>query len=326
MHLKWFLPLLVVLQVTGCGSVTSSSRSAALPVTSVEEDRVREGDQVLATVGRDVITDAELKRRILERYYGPRALNGLVRESLFSAEAERLGIRIDAEQIASAVADEMERILGSNFESKRRALLQLEEQGLLESDLRREISQEVGPALLIQAVIAHHREVDEEQLLDLWRATWKEHRRLVDHIFFPIGEADEETRAEIEQWASRTVEVLASGTPLAAAVEKPLGLKSSFTPRTGTAWIRESELAGNPAFFKVFQASSGEVVGPLPEEGFGWHLMRVVESQPARSYSEMRPQLLQMWLAEPASDEELLAVERLIRSRFPVQIKGFDSR
>ena len=137
---------------------------------------------------------------------------------------------------------------------------------------------------------------------------------------------NEETRAEIEQWASRTVEVLASGTPLAAAVEKPLGLKSSFTPRTGTAWIRESELAGNPAFFKVFQASSGEVVGPLPEEGFGWHLMRVVESQPARSYSEMRPQWLQMWLAEPASDEELLAVERLIRSRFPVQIKGFDSR
>lgn len=326
--LPWMLLILVLL---GCESPRNArdtnwdpysvSGSGTRP-EAVNRLQAPDGHTILARVGRDIITDRELKQRILARYYGPRALNGLVRESLFSAEAERQGIGIDSEEIAAQVEQEMIRILGETFQERQRALARLELQGLGESDLRREIALEVGPALLIQAVVSHHREIEEEEILDLWRVTWKEQRRLVEHIAFPAGSDEGELRTRIEQWANNTREVLASGTPLEEAVELPVGIGSEHMPRIGSGWIRESELAGNPAFFEVFQVPEGDVLGPVEEVDYGWHLFRVVETRATRAYSEVRAQLLQQLLDEPATDEELLSVERLIRRRIPVSIEA----
>lgn len=325
-----FLLTLVITLSSGCESPQramdthrGSNSAPRSGIHSDQENRLQApaGQTILARVGRDIITDRELKQRILERYYGPRALNGLVRESLFSAEAERLGLGIDSEEIASQVEQEMTRILGETFQERQRALARLELQGLIESDLRREISLEVGPALLIQAVVSHHREIDEEEILDLWRVTWKEPRRLVEHIAFPASSDEGQLRTRIEQWAKNTREVLVSGTPLEEAVETPVGIGPAHMPRIGSGWIRESELAGNPAFFEVFQVAVGDVLGPVQEANYGWHLFRVVETRATRAYSEVRAQLLQQLLDEPATDEELLTVERLIRRRISVSVE-----
>ena len=66
----------------------------------------------------------------------------------------------------------------------------------------------------------------------------------------------------------------------------------------------------------------GEVLGPIDEENFGWHLFRVVETKPTRSYSDVREQLLQELRDLPATDAEILQVEQKIRSRIPVIIES----
>lgn len=325
--LIWVLGVSVL--VSGCSLPASDGVRESFPA-SVESSvggtdpapALLDGGRILARVGRDIITDEKLKARILERYYGPRALNGLVRESLFSAEAEHLGIRIDAKQIAERVEQEMTVILGEDFVSRRRALAQLEAQGLVESDLRREIALEVGPALLIQSVVSHHIQIEEEEILDLWRVTWKEPRRRVDHIAFPIDAADTDLHERIQRWAVSTADGLRAGTPLESAVELPVGIQQKFTPRIGSGWIRESELAGNAAFFEVFQIAEGEVLGPIEEVDFGWHLFRVVETLPVKRYSDVREELLQQLRDELVTDEDVLAVEAMIRKRIPVRIES----
>ncbi|MBT5738512.1 MAG: peptidyl-prolyl cis-trans isomerase [Planctomycetes bacterium] len=325
--LIWVLGVSVL--VSGCSLATSDGVRESYPVSikpsagKLEQTPASlDGARILARVGRDIITNEELKARILERYYGPRALNGLIRESLFSAEAEHLGIRIDAEQIAERVEQEMTIILGDSFVSRRRALVQLEAQGLVESDLRREIALEVGPALLIQSVVSHHIQIEEEEILDLWRVTWKEPRRRVDHMAFPIDAADTDLRERIQRWAVLTADELRAGTPLESAVELPVGIQQKFAPRIGSGWIRESELAGNAAFFEVFQAAEGEVLGPIEEVNFGWHLFRVVETLPLKRFTEVREELLQQLRDEPVADEDVLAVEAMIRKRIPVRVES----
>ncbi len=312
----------------GCGTVPGEPSRAGsyYPVgevtTAVEAQPQRSSNRVLARVGDDIITEGELRDRIFDRYYGARALNGLVRESLFISEAEKLDLRIVAEEVAQQVEQELDRILGQSFDERMAAKLRLEKQGLLESDLRREIALEVGPALLIQKVVSAHRQIEEEQILDLWRATWKEPRRLIEHIAFPKGDADQEELQSIEQWARQTAKILQSGTTVQAAVQNPVGLRSSFTPKIGGGWVRESDLAASPIFYEVFQIGVGEVLGPIDEENFGWHLFRVVETKPTRSYSDVREQLLQELRDLPATDAEILQVEQKIRSRIPVIIES----
>ncbi|HIC23478.1 MAG TPA: peptidyl-prolyl cis-trans isomerase [Planctomycetes bacterium] len=318
----------VLLIAQGCGEIpqrwNGSDDSTARRISQTDLRGSEDGSngRILARVGEDTITQGELRDRILDRYYGVRALNGLVRESLFIAESERLGMRIDPAEIASRVEQELDQILGDSFEQRRVSRIRLEQQGLLERDLRREIAMEVGPALLIQMVISAHREIEEEQILDLWRETWKEPRRLIEHIVFPLGDADDQERQSIERWANLTAKALESGTAMESAVEQPIGLRSSFTPKIGGGWVRESDLSGSPIFFEVFQVEVGKVLGPILEDNFGWHLFRVVETRPIRSYSEVREDLLKELRDLPATDEEILDVERKIRRRIPVFIES----
>ena len=76
--------------------------------TEAERDHQQPSDRVLARIGDDTITESELRDRILDRYYGARALNGLVRESLFISEAGSLGLSIEAEEVVARVERVME--------------------------------------------------------------------------------------------------------------------------------------------------------------------------------------------------------------------------
>ncbi|MDC0347394.1 peptidylprolyl isomerase [Planctomycetota bacterium] len=279
------------------------------------------GNRVLARVGRQEISSADLRSRILARYYGPRALNGLIREALFVTEAERLGLRLDPEEVSQQVESKLDSILGSTSESRRRSLLKLRRTGLGEMDLRKELVSEVSQALLIQKVVSARRQVLEDQILDRWRSTWKERRRRVEHLAFPLGDLNEDEIPLHEDWVKRTGRLLERGVPMQEVQERPPGLRASFAPISGEAWMRESELAGHPLFFKVFEVDSGEVLGPILEENYGWHLFRVVEERRSRPYSDVREELKTEILSLPPSDAEILAVEESIRMRIPVSVE-----
>ncbi|MGB1397142.1 MAG: peptidylprolyl isomerase [Planctomycetota bacterium] len=278
-------------------------------------------DQVLATVGRVQITSDELQSRILDRYYGPRALNGLIREALFSAEAERLGLRVRSEEVLLEVDQRLNALLGETVTDRRQALRELNRRGLSELDLRKELSSEIGQALLIQKVISARREILEEEILELWRQTWKEPRRKVEHVAFPFGDLREGELDRHGEWVARVGERWRKGAPMAEILERPPGLRPSFEPRIGESWLRESDLVGRPLFYRLFEIGRGEVLGPVMEDNFGWHLFRVVEEKAPRPYSEVRDQLDSELRNSPPTDTEVLAVEESLRLRIPVDVR-----
>lgn len=278
-------------------------------------------DQVLATVGRVQITSAELQSRILDRYYGPRALNGLIREALFSAEAEQLGLRVRSEEVLLEVNQRLNTLLGETASGRRNALRELNRRGLSELDLRKELSSEIGQALLIQKVVSARREILEEEILELWRQTWKEPRRKVEHVAFPFGDLREGELDRHGEWVARVGERWRKGAPMAEILERPPGLRPSFEPRIGESWLRESDLAGRPLFYRLFEIGRGEVLGPVMEDNFGWHLFRVVEEKAPRPYSEVRDQLESELRNSPPTDTEVLAVEESLRLRIPVDVR-----
>lgn len=278
-------------------------------------------DQVLATVGRVQITTDELQSRILDRYYGPRALNGLVREALFSAEAERLGLRVRSEEVLREVDLRIASILGDGAAERRQAIRELNRRGLGELDLRKELSSEIGQALLIQKVVSARREILEDEILELWRQTWKEPRRRVEHVAFPFGDLREEELDRHGEWVARVGERWRKGLPVGEILERPPGLRPSFEPRVGESWLRESDLVGRPLFYRLFEIRRGEVLGPVMEDNFGWHLFRVVEEKAPRPYSEVRDQLESQLRNSPPTDAEVLAVEESLRLRIPVTIR-----
>ena len=278
-------------------------------------------DQVLATVGRVQITSDELQSRILDRYYGPRALNGLIREALFSAEAERLGLRVRSEEVLLEVDQRLNALLGETATDRRQALRELNRRGLSELDLRKELGSEIGQALLIQKVVSARREILEEEILELWRQTWKEPRRKVEHVAFPFGDLREGELDRHGEWVARVGERWRKGAPMAEILERPPGLRPSFEPRIGESWLRESDLAGRPLFYRLFEIGGGEVLGPVMEDNFGWHLFRVVEEKAPRPYSEVRDQLESELRNSPPTDTEVLAVEESLRLRIPVDVR-----
>lgn len=277
--------------------------------------------QVLATVGRVQITSDELQSRILDRYYGPRALNGLIREALFSAEAERLGIRVRSEEVLLEVDQRLNALLGEESTDRRQAIRELNRRGLSELDLRKELSSEIGQALLIQKVVSARREILEEEILELWRQTWKEPRRKVEHIAFPFGDLREGELDRHGEWVARVGERWRKGAAMAEILERPPGLRPSFEPRIGESWLRESDLAGRPLFYRLFEIGRGGILGPVMEENFGWHLFRVVEEKAPRPYSEVRTQLESELRNSPPTDTEVLAVEESLRLRIPVDVR-----
>jgi hypothetical protein len=277
-------------------------------------------DQILATVGRVQITSEELQSRILDRYYGPRALNGLVREALFSAEAERLGLKVRSEEVLEEVDQRIQSLLGLTAAERRQAIKELNRRGLRELDLRRELTREIGQALLIQKVVSARREILEDEILELWRQTWKEPRRRVEHVAFPFGDLREEELDRHGEWVARIGERWRKGNALDEILERPPGLRPSFEPRIGDSWLRESDLAGRPLFYRLFEIRRGEVLGPVMEENFGWHLFRVVEEKAPRPYSEVRDQLESELRNSPPTDAEVLAVEESLRLRIPVDV------
>lgn len=308
----WVLSFVLV-SLVSCSS-TSDSRS--------NSSRVSNSDQILATVGRIEITSGELKNRILDRYYGPRALNGLIREALFSAEAERLGLRVRSEEVLSEVDRRLESMLGDTPAERRQAIRELDRRGLSELDLRKELTSEIGQALLIQKVVSARREILEEEALELWRQTWKEPRRRVEHLAFPFGNLREEELNRHGEWVARVGERWRKGFPVDEILQRPPGLRPSFEPRIGDSWLRESDLAGRPLFYRLFEVSRGEVLGPLREDNFGWHLFRVVEEKFPRPYAEVRDSLLAQLRDAPPTDVEVLAVEESLRLRIPVNVSG----
>ena len=305
------IAILLVAMALGCSAPQVPGKEATFPGI--------EGAEVLAVVGSREITSEQLRGRILERYYGPRALLGLIREALFVAESERLALRITEEEVASAVDSEMALILGTGADERARSLERLHQQGLTLSDLRREIVAETAAALLIEKVVAAHRNVTENEIREAWRDSWQFRRRRIEHIVFPFASSDEEDLRLARMRADAAGEAIAAGSSFEAAAAGPWSGGGGPEARVGQGWVTPGQLAGSELGDFVFGLETGSVSEPFLEGGFGYHLVRVAEDLPARPYDQVREQLREELKRRPPEAGEVEEIERQIRSRVPVR-------
>ncbi|MGA1488974.1 MAG: peptidylprolyl isomerase [Planctomycetota bacterium] len=281
------------------------------------------GALVLAEVGARVITAEELESRVLERFYGPRALLGLVREALFLQGAAALGVGVDEGDLEARVEQELTAVLGETPAARRDSVERLRFQGLSVEDLERELRQEWRSALLIQAVVTAGRRVSEGDLRARYAETWSEPRRLVRHIAFPLR-GDPEDPASMEaarQRAEAVREAILSGASFEESAR-------SFSANPETAarggeigWLSAQDL-GDGELAEFIAALPVGRLSPLFQEGtYGFQLFEVLDERPRRPFEEVRDELLRELREAPPTDAEILETEARLRREIPVRVR-----
>ncbi len=278
---------------------------------------------VLAEVGDRQITAGELERRILARYYGPRALIGLVREALFLAEAERLGLTVEEAELDARVEEELSSVLGVTPGERQESLDRLRWQGLGLEDVRAELRAELGGMLLIQKVVTRHRDVGDEQLREIYDRTWSAPRRRVRHISFPLrgDPEDAEAVAMVETRANSVRRAILSGASFSESARALSGNPETASQGGEIGWLSREEL-GDPALAEfIFSLEVGSL-SPLYREGeYGFHIFQVIEERPERPFDDVREELRVEALAAAPTDQEIVALEAQLRQRTLVRIR-----
>ena len=280
-------------------------------------------DLVLAEVAGKTITAGELERRVLERYYGPRALLGLVREALFLEEARLLGVSVPEEELNARVDEELRAVLGSTPAERKESVERLRFQGLEVEDVRAELTQELRGLLLIQKVVASHRKITEEDLQAAYQGTWSENRRRVRHISFLLrGRPDDEEAVALVQTRANAIrEAILSGASFEESARTFSGNPETGERGGDIGWLSREELGAEELGAFIFDLPIGRV-SPLYREGdYGFHIFEVVDERPRRDFDEVRAELEAELLEAPPTDEEIMRLEGELRRRIPVRVR-----
>jgi len=279
---------------------------------------------VLAEVGDLQITDRQLQERILSRYYGPRALLGLVREALFLEEAKRLELTITEPEIAALVEKELKAVLGVTPEERRASLDRLRWQGLSVEDVRAELSNELQGLLLIQKVVSAHRTISEAALLDRYAQSWSTPRRKVRHIAFPVAgdPEDDEVRGRVKIRAESVRNAILSGAPFAESARSLSGNPETAARGGEIGWLSRDEFGNDRLAEFVFGLEVGALSSVYPEGAHGFHIFQVLEERPQKPFEEVAEELRQELIKASPTDDEILEIESELRRRIRVRVRA----
>ncbi|MEE8142780.1 MAG: peptidylprolyl isomerase [Planctomycetota bacterium] len=306
--------------LSACQSPGISIEVAEEKPQAKETDR---GEQILAIVGDHVITAEELRRRIQERFYGRRALLGLVRESLFRQQAEKLGIQVMDEELEEQVQREIDTLTGGTPEGERDYLRDLERNGLTLGDVRKDLSAELVNLILVQRVVKALREVRELDIQDHYQNTYNKTRLLLRHVALPFGPETPLRDARVEA-VRRQAASLAEELRRGADFEK-IALQRSGNQETALrggliGWVDDKTLGDPQLTMEVFAMEEGQISDPLREGDYGFHIFRLEERRKARPLDEVREQLRRELEEVSATNEEIRAVEVELRRRMTVTL------
>ncbi|MCA8960612.1 MAG: peptidylprolyl isomerase [Planctomycetes bacterium] len=279
--------------------------------------RSRSGDDpVLAVVGDRTIRRSDLERRIIERFYGKRALLGLIREALFEEEASRLGARVTQAEVDAAVAAE----LSQTSEELDRRLAQV---GLSRQDVEHELRAELRNAILVEKVVRPQRTIGERELQRLYDRTFAVDRVAVRHIAFPFGTAgtpSEEAVRRAAHQAEATLVRLGAGDDFAEVAREESGHPDTAR-RGGDMGIVSRASPIDPKLLDViFALEEGELSDPVREVDYGFHIFRVDRRIGTRPLDEVRDLLRRELLETPPTEAEISAVEQILRQRTSVTV------
>lgn len=295
-----FAPLLA-----GYWPARSHAAAAAPPATSPTTAPSTPGAQakappdpaIVATVNGTPIT-REAFYAGLEQAYGAQVLERMITEMVVLQAEKKYQINVTQQEVEA----DIERIRG-NYDSEADFVTALKEYGMTPADL----SRQVRMSIVIDRLATHGITVTDAEL----RAYFDEHKeQLGTPERFRLRHILVETRAEAESILA-LIRTGASFERLAQERSRDFGTRDQGGD-LGFA-SRDNLLA--PQFASVLPGlKPGQVSQPV-ETYFGWHLIKLVEQQPARPavFAEVKEQIRQILISQRAKPADQV-INELLRS------------
>ena len=313
---------LVLLQLVGCSGSPEVLEDA--PAVAAELVSQQPDDTLLAVVGDHGITAGELRQRILARFYGRRALEGLIKERLFRDEAERLGLEVTDQEVGERVDEEIRAMLAELGGDRDKLEQALVEQGTSFEERRRDLYHEYRNMLLIERVVLAQRQrwgVTEKALKARYDETFAKTSIRVRHIAFPVNELPETAeQAEVVLAHAHARAQEAHAELTGGADFQELAKQRSGDPVTAPkggllGWVQRDALPDTAVAETIFQLPVGVVSSPVLQERYGYHIFLVEERREAQPYAAVRQRLEQEILESPPTSREIQSISRTLRGQ-----------
>ncbi|MEM7168054.1 MAG: peptidylprolyl isomerase [Planctomycetota bacterium] len=324
------LPVLLA-AVVACGLVPLVGGCSGLPQVpngrtngTVGSDYGQPDTTVLAIVGDTPITAGELRKRILGRFYGRRALEGLIKERLFRDEAERLGLTVTEDEVSARVDEEINALLRQVGGKREDLAKAFEEQGTTLAERRRDLYHEYRNLLLIERVVHAQRRrwgVTDKALRARYAETYAQTSVRVRHIAFPVKEqpataaAAAEALAELEKTAQQVQSQLASGADFAQLAQRYSGDPATGPDGGLLGWMTRDALPDSAMAETIFRLPVGVASDPVRQDRYGYHIFLVEERREAQPFEAVRDRLEQEILQSPPSAREIQSISKTLRGQ-----------
>lgn len=309
---------------------TGPGPSSAAAASSAQLEPLQPADATVIAIVDDVeITAGDLRRKILSRYYGRRALEGVIREELFTREARRLGIVVAPEELEERVNAEIQALAAPFDSDVRRLEADLLASGVTLSDYRAELRLELRNVLLLERVIKRRRErggVTEKAIHEEFERSYAAPRVLLRHIAVPANApAADAARfdAAMHEARRRAEEVhmlLEAGEDFGRLARLRSADRTTGEQGGLVGWVARGELSATELEDEVFALRVGEFSEPVFQDGYGYHVFRVDEERPARTLEEVREEIRAALLSRPPTAEEVRSAELALRARSRILI------
>lgn len=318
--------LALVTVVSGCGTGRPMYPDDVAPIAGSGGSfpAASQADEtVLAVVGDHAITAGELRHRILVRFYGNRALEGLIKERLFRDEATRLGLEVTEREVSTRVDQEIDAMLREVGGQRQTLAKALEEQGTSLEERRRELYHEYRNLLLIERVVLAQRRqwgVTEKALRDRYAETYQRTSVRVRHIAFPVVEPETPEQADAAlaaaQNAARSIHAqIRGGGDFAQLAREHSG--DPVTAREGglLGWVNREALPDTDLADAIFRLPVGVASEPVLQERYGYHIFLVEERREAQPFESVRGRLEKEILEGPPTTREIQSISQKLRGQ-----------
>ncbi|MGE3163736.1 MAG: peptidylprolyl isomerase [Planctomycetota bacterium] len=318
-------PGLLLLACTVSCSFTATDRAS----DSAVPGGVGRDQTVIAVVDDLEITASDLERRILARYYGRRALEGVIREELFVREAKRLGIEVSAGEVELRVEAEVRELAAPFDGDTGRLESDLVASGLTLADYREELRLELANVLLLERVVKKRRErggITEKAIREEYERSYAQDRVLVRHVAFPVNappsavDRFEVELQEAKRRADRVQLMLIAGEDFERLARLESGDRSTAAHGGLVGWVARGDLRDTELETAVFALEVGQVSAPVQQRDYGYHIFKVEGRREASSLEDVRETIRAALLEAPPSPEEVRSAEMALRARSRILI------
>ncbi len=312
--------------ITGCrfyGTPRPSTPEAELK--KIESEPWGNPGEVLVRVNGRPITRGEFYIRVLRRFGTMKILSGVVKEELFLQEAERLGIKVERDDVAERV----EAILDGMAEEAGGAdglRAQYAREGLTPEAVRRDLEREVSTQLLVGEVTRAARRLDDAALREYYKNTYKHRRFVTRQIAYSFGTSEEisaPVRAR-EKLEARNKALRARDRVLGGASFAELARAESEDPMTAPrgGWLgaihRETPMRFPEFKEAIFALEEGGVSEPVENPSGGYHIFLVERVLESESFVDCREKMRKELAEMPPDQKEIESVLRDLQQRAQV--------